>query len=217
MRSAVLFDLDGVLLDSMPYHVQAWQTVFSRYGVQIEPHEIYAREGTRTSEMARILVKQHELALSEEEILQLIREKSETYNRISKAEIMPGAVELLEELKRRQILTAIVTSTFRENLQKIMPPEMIRQFEAIVTGEDVTIGKPHPQPYLLAAAKLERAPEQCLAVENAALGVQSAHAAGMKCVGITSTQTPEQLREADWIFPDLFALTEKVNEVLLAD
>ncbi len=214
MKEAVLFDLDGVLLNSMPYHVEAWRRVFARRGVSLRPEEVYSREGTRTSELARQLLQDHGLELSEEEILRLIDEKSKTYNEISRAEIMPGAVELLEELKRRRILTAIVTSTFRENLERILPREFLRQFEAIVAGEDVSIGKPHPRPYLLAAERLEKLPQRCVAVENAALGVQSAHAAGMRCVGITSTQTPEQLREADWIFPDLWQLTEHVNLVL---
>ena len=215
MKEAVLFDLDGVLLDSMPYHCKAWQQVFARLGVDVQPEEIYSREGTRTAELARALVKNHGLELDEEAILHLIDEKSKVYNAISRAELMPGAVDLLEELKRRGLLTAIVTSTFRENLEKILPPEFLRQFEAIVTGEDVSIGKPHPRPYLLAAERLEKEPARCVAVENAPLGVKSAHAAGMPCVAITSTQSAEKLREADWIFADLREFLDNLNQVLL--
>ena len=215
MKEAVLFDLDGVLLDSMPYHCKAWQQVFARLGVDIQPEEIYSREGTRTAELARALVKDHGLELDEEAILHLIDEKSKVYNAISRAELMPGAVDLLEKLKRRGLLTAIVTSTFRENLEKILPPEFLRQFEAIVTGEDVSIGKPHPRPYLLAAERLEKEPARCVAVENAPLGVKSAHAAGMPCVAITSTQSADKLREADWIFADLREFLDNLNQVLL--
>ena len=213
MKKAVLFDLDGVLLDSMPYHVRAWQKVFDRYGIRVEPNEIYSREGSRTADMARHVAESHELNLSEPELTQLIQEKSKLYNELSRAEIMPGVVKLIEELKRRRILIAIVTSTFRENLLRVMPPEIVRQFNVIITGGDVHNGKPHPEPYLKAAGKLELSPDDCIVVENAELGIASGKAAGMFCIGVTSTQTKEQLKRADLILPDLIAVIDNLNQI----
>lgn len=217
MRKAVLFDLDGVLLDSMPYHVLAWQEVFGRYGAQIEPDEIYSREGSRTAEMARMVAENHGLDLSETERTQLIQEKSMLYNELSRAEIMAGVVELIEELKRRRIWIAIVTSTFRENLLRVMPADLVRQFDVIITGGDVQNGKPHPEPYLKAAEKLGLSPEDCVVVENAELGIASGKAAGMFCIGVTSTQTEEQLKQADLIVSDLIAIRNRLNEIFVTE
>lgn len=217
MRKAVLFDLDGVLLDSMPYHVLAWQEVFGRYGAQIEPDEIYSREGSRTAEMARMVAENHGLDLSETERTQLIQEKSMLYNELSRAEMMAGVVELIEELKRRRIWIAIVTGTFRENLLRVMPADLVRQFDVIITGGDVQNGKPHPEPYLKAAEKLGLSPEDCVVVENAELGIASGKAAGMFCIGVTSTQTEEQLKQADLIVSDLIAIRNRLNEIFVTE
>ncbi len=213
MKKAVLFDLDGVLLDSMPYHVLAWQKVFSRYGTRIEANEIYSREGCLSADMARLVAEDHELNLSEPELMQLIQEKSKLYNELSRAEIMPGVVELIEELKRRRILIAIVTGTFRENLLRVMPAELVRQFNVIITGGDVNNGKPHPEPYLKAAEKLGLLPDECVVVENAELGIASGKAAGMFCLGVMSTQTAEQLKQADLIVSDLIAIRNRLIEI----
>ena len=214
MKKAVLFDLDGVLIDSMPCHYQAWQKLFARYGVQIEPDEVYAREGSRSADMARLLLQDHPLDLTEAEIDKLVRQKSELYNQITRAEVFPGVVELIEELKRRQILLAIVTGTFLENMLKGVPLELYRQFNAVVTGGDVTQGKPQPEPYLKAAQKLALQAGECVVIENAELGVQSARAAGMYCVAVTTTQSREQLQQADRIVPDLFTVIDQINEIL---
>jgi len=215
MKKAVLFDLDGVLLDSMPYHVRAWQEVFGRYGAQIEPDEIYSREGSRTADMARMVAENHGLDLSETELTQLIQEKSMLYNELSRAEIIAGVVELIEELKRRRMWIAIVTSTFRENLLRVMPAGLVQQFDVIITGGDVHNGKPHPEPYLKAAEKLGLSPDDCVVVENAELGIASGKAAGMFCIGVTSTQTEEQLKQADLIVPDLVAIRNQLNEIFV--
>ena len=101
-----------------------------------------------------------------------------------------------------------------ENLLKVMPEHVIQQFDVIVTGDDVSKGKPHPEPYLKAAAKLGVNPSECIVVENAQIGVQSAKAAQMLCVGVTSTQTTQQLQKADKIVPDLNRILEQLESIL---
>lgn len=214
MIKAILFDLDGVLLDSMPYHVKAWQKVFSQFDIQLHPNEIYSREGTRTADLARNLAIDHELNLSEEELHILIQTKSKTYNEITKAGVMPGVDELAQELKRRKIKIAIVTSTFRENLLRVMPQELVNQFDEIITGDDVKNGKPHPEPYLKAAEKLEVTSDECIVVENAEIGIRAGKAAEMFCIGVTSTQTKEQLKQADKIVPDIHSILNQLGEIL---
>ncbi len=214
MKKAVLFDLDGVLIDSMPFHFQAWQKIFAPLGVELEPDEIYHREGSRTAEMIRLLLRDHPVDLTEAQIDELVRQKSALYNQITRAEIMPGVVELIEELKRRQILIAIVTGTFQENFLQVMSPELLRQFNAIVTGGDVAQGKPQPEPYIKAAQKLGLPAGDCVVIENAELGVQSARAAGMYCVALTTTQSRKQLQQADRIVSDLWVVIDQINEIL---
>jgi beta-phosphoglucomutase-like phosphatase (HAD superfamily) len=95
-----------------------------------------------------------------------------------------------------------------------MPGELFRKFDVVITGGDVSNGKPHPEPYLKAAQKLGVKPFDCVVVENAGIGVQSATAAEMFCVGLTSTQTKEQLRDADIVVPDIKTIIEKLDVIL---
>jgi len=214
LKKAVLFDLDGVLLESMPFHISAWQTVLSPFDISIKPDDIYSREGTRTVELARILLDHYGVSLPDSQINQIIKDKSETYNQISKATIMPGTEELLAELKTRQVVCAIVTSSFRENLYKMLPRHVLAHFTVLVTGGDVKQGKPHPEPYLRAARELKLSPSECVVIENAWLGVKSAQGAGMPCVAITSTQSPELLHEADMISADLSGILQNLDHIL---
>ncbi len=214
MKKAVLFDLDGVLLDSMPYHVQAWQLVLSPLNVTIEAEDIYLREGTRTSELARELLRQYQIELSEQAIEKIVSAKSQSYNQISQARLMPGAIELIDDLKYRQVSCAIVTGSYRENMERVVPEDFLNNFDTIIGGGDVTVGKPDPQPYLLAARRVNLQPAECVVIENAALGVRSALAAGMPCVAITSSQSAEQLREANLVLADLQQVMEKLEEIL---
>lgn len=215
MKKAVLFDLDGVLLGSMSYHVKAWQEVFSKFHIPLDPDEIYSREGTRTADLARNLAIDHKLNLSEEELQNLVQTKSKKYNEITKADIMPGVEDLVLELKQRQIKIAIVTSTFRENLLRVMPQELVAKFDTIITGSDVKNGKPHPEPFLKAAEKLGINPSECIVVENAEIGIRSGKAAEMFCIGVTSTQTREQLKQADKIVPDIVSILIQIDEILI--
>jgi beta-phosphoglucomutase len=214
MKKAVLFDLDGVLLDSMPYHVKAWQDIFKPYQVNIQPQDIYSREGTRSADLAKKLTLQYQLDLSEDELNELIKNKSKRYNEITKAGIMAGAEDLIKELKKRSVFKAIVTSTFRENLMRVMPQHIIQHFDVIITGGDVSNGKPHPEPYLKAAEKLGVYPSECVVIENARIGVESAKAAEMFCVGVTSTQTKDQLCNADLIVTNLNGILVQLDPIL---
>lgn len=214
MKKAVLFDLDGVLLDSMPFHIQAWQTVFSPFDISIKPDDIYSREGTKTIDLAGLLLSENGLDSGPTRREEIAKHKSEIYNTISKASLMPGTHDLLLKLAERQVAIAIVTSSFRENLQRIMPKEILQQFSVTVTGDDVQNGKPHPEPYIQGAERLKLGPSDCVVIENARLGIQSAHAAGMACAAITSTQSRNHLKEAELIVNDLRELAVHVDALL---
>jgi len=200
---AVIFDFDGVLIESMPQHVRSWQAIFRPFGVELEPLEIYEREGEKASLTTRLLVERHGLRLSEAEMDELVVQKRLHYRRQAPRGLRPLARRTVEEVRASGYRTAIVTGSVLPNLEWTLTPEELRLFDVIVTSEMVAMGKPHPEPYLLAAKRLELDPTHCLVVENAPLGIHSAKAAGMRVVAVTTTLPKESLAEADHIVSDL--------------
>ncbi len=214
MIEGFLFDFDGVLVNSMPFHIEAWQEEFSNYGVTINPVDVYLREGSRADAIGRALVEKAGLNLSDEELAALIRRKRAIYHRITRAGLMPGARELLLELKRRGLKIGMVTGSIWENIRAVLDEETIALFDAVVTGRDVTHGKPHPEPYQKGALALGLAPAECVVVENAPFGIESAKRAGAFCVAVTSTLEASHLSEADLIFSDLNEIRTNLDGIL---
>ncbi len=201
--AAVIFDMDGVLIESMQQHVRAWQEVFREYGVEIAPHEIFEREGEKARLTTQVLARRHGLDLGPEDMELLVSKKRELYMQHAPASLRPAARQTLEECRKLRLKTAIVTGSVLKNLRKAIPPEELSYFDVIVTSEEVVNSKPHPEPYLSAARQLDIAPEKCLVFENAPLGIRSAKAAGMTCIALTTTLPPEELSAADYIIGDL--------------
>jgi HAD superfamily hydrolase (TIGR01509 family) len=117
---------------------------------------------------------------------------------------VPGIVPLLHDLRGRGYRLALVTGSARSVVHESLAPTGVAQFfEVIVAGDEVASGKPDPEPYRSAAARLGLPPAQCLAVENAPLGIRSAKAAGMGCIALETTLPAEQLSLADQVFPNV--------------
>lgn len=203
---AVIFDFDGVLVDSMQHHVDAWQTVFREYGIELTPQEILEREGEKARLTTSSIARNHGIELNNDEVERLIRKKRKIYRANAKRRIRPLARVAVSECRRRGFKTAIVTGSVRDNLEWALAPEESALFDVIITADNVCHGKPHPEPYLSAAEKLGVSPQECLVIENAPLGIRSAKAAGMKCIAVTTTLSADHLCEADLILPDLDAL-----------
>ncbi len=214
MIEGFLFDFDGVLVNSMPFHIEAWQKEFSKYGAKINPVDVYLREGSRADAIGRALVEKAGLGFSDEELAALIRRKRAIYRELTRAGLMPGARELLLELKRRGLKIGLVTGSIWENIHAVLDNETIRLFDAVVTGQDVVHGKPHPEPYQKGAQALGLEPSQCVVVENAPFGIESAKKAGAFCVAVISTLEATYLSAADLIFPDLQAIRENLDVIL---
>jgi len=203
MIKAVLFDFDGVLVDSTPYHVESWKRVLQPYGLEIDPRDIYLREGSKAVEIANYLLAKGGILLSQEELERLIERKRKIYRRITRAKPQRGAEELIKRLKERGLKVGLVTGSIMKNVQRVLDSKLIRDFDVIITGEEVERAKPDPEPYLKAAQKLGLSPSECLVVENAPLGIEAAKRAGMTCIAITSTLNKEDLEGADEILEDL--------------
>jgi beta-phosphoglucomutase len=205
---AVIFDLDGVLIDSMRHHVQAWLEVFRSFGVEIEPREILLREGEKAGKTAALLARKHGLRWSQNDLEDAVKVKRGIYQVQAPKGLRPVAKAAVEACRRRGQKTAIVTGSVRMNLEAVLSPEELTLFDVIITAEDVKLGKPDPEPYRKAAKLLGVPPQRCLVIENAPMGIASAKAAGMFCVAIETTLPREELKKADLIITDLDKMVE---------
>jgi len=173
---AVLFDMDGVLFDSMPYHSEAWHTVMKSHGLTLSREEAYMHEG-RTGASTINIVFQRELGreATQEEIESIYQEKSVLFNSYPEAKRMPGAWELLQKVKKDGLIPMVVTGSGQLSLLERLEhnyPGMFRK-ELMVTAFDVKYGKPNPEPYLMALKKGGLKADEAIVVENAPLGVEA--------------------------------------------
>jgi beta-phosphoglucomutase len=201
---AVLFDFDGVIADTLTYHVQAWQQVFADYGVEILAEDVFLLEGQLAEEIGRQLAQQKGLSLDAIILKEMVQRKRAIYNQITQATVYPASRKLIEYLKANSIKIALVTGAIRQNIEPVTGKEFLTNFDAIITGNDVANTKPHPEPYLTAAQKLNVQPHECLVIENAPLGIRAAKLAEMFCVAVKTTIKDESyLKEADLIVADM--------------
>lgn len=186
---AVLFDMDGVLFDSMPYHSEAWHTVMKSHGLTLSREEAYMHEG-RTGASTINIVFQRELGreATQEEIESIYQEKSVLFNSYPEAKRMPGAWELLQKVKKDGLIPMVVTGSGQLSLLERLEhnyPGMFRK-ELMVTAFDVKYGKPNPEPYLMALKKGGLEADEAIVVENAPLGVEAGHNAGIFTIAVNT-------------------------------
>jgi beta-phosphoglucomutase family hydrolase len=204
---AVLWDLDGVIADTGPYHCRAWQDVFRERGVNFTEVDFMRHFGQRNDTIIRSTLGG---SIPPEELDVIANEKEANYRRRVARNIkpLPGALELIRSLKQNEIKMAIASSAPMENIRLIIRGLGIDDyFQAIVWGREVAEGKPSPQIFLLAARKLEAEPRSCVVVEDAVAGVAAAKRAGMKCVAVTNSHSRNSLKEADLVTTTLAAVS----------
>ena len=196
----ILFDFDGTLADTMSDHFSSWRFVLKAYGILLEERDYYPLEGLGLKEVAVRLIK--EKTLNSDEINQIVYRKKQYYitNYRGKVRFFDGVKEFISLLNKKNIPIAIVTAGHLDQLKKTVPGSFLNRFNAIVTGDQVSRNKPFPDPYLKGAELLGFNGGDCIAVENAPLGIKSARTAGCYCVGISSTVSAEELNDADEIY-----------------
>ncbi len=213
---AVLFDFDGVIANTMKYHVQAWNQVFKQYNIDIQPEDIFFQEGRGAAKIAPKLAQQKGLNLPSAELEALTAKKRKIYNDITKASVYPETEALVSRLKEMSVKIGLVTGSIIPNMIVVTGEEFLKNFEIIITGDSVNENKPHPEPYLAAAEKLDVKPEQCIVIENAPLGIQAAKAAGMFCIAVKTTiKNEELLKKADLIVEHISDIT--IEKILSSD
>jgi len=213
--AAVIWDMDGVLADTAHHHLLAWQETFARRNINFTEADFKRGFGIRNDAIIRNTLGEQTTGA---EIETIAREKETTFRRIIGRDVkpLPGALELVGALYERGVKMAIASSTTMENIRLIIGSLGIEKyFKAVITGHDVTEGKPSPRVFLLAAQRLGAEPKNCIVVEDAVAGVKAAKSAGMYCVAITNTHPGEKLNEADLIVDTLETVTVKDLEGLV--
>ena len=193
---AVLFDMDGVLFDSMPYHSEAWHTVMKSHGLTLSREEAYMHEGrTGASTINIVSTRQRHREATEEEIKKIYQTKSDIFNSLPKAERMPGALELLNQIKEDNLIPVVVTGSGQKSLLERLNRNFPNIFkgELMVTAFDVKYGKPNPEPYLMGLQKAGVKANEAIVVENAPLGVRAGVAAGIFTVAVNTGPLPDKV------------------------
>jgi beta-phosphoglucomutase family hydrolase len=202
MTKAVLWDLDGVLVDTAPFHLQAWQELFQSLGKGFAEADFRRTFGLRNDAILRDILGE----LTPAEIERLAQKKEELYRQKIEGKVtaIPGAMELLRRLQQRGKKSAIVSSTTRENVRMVVVSLGLEGvFETVVAEEDAPKGKPDPQGFLVAAEKLGVAANECAVIEDAPGGLEAAKRAGMRCIGVTTSRPREGLAAADLVVDSL--------------
>ncbi len=204
---AVIWDMDGVVADTAPYHFKAWQQVFRKRGIEFTETDFRRNFGRRNDAIIRDILGE---SLSQSELDAIVSEKEESFRYRVRHNIkpLPGAIELIKSLGEHGFSIALASSAPIENIQLVLEGLGIHNcFQAIVWGREVKEGKPSPQGFLLAAKKLGVAPGNCIVIEDAVAGVTAAKRAGMRCLAVTNTHPRMSLMEADLVVDTLEAVT----------
>jgi len=199
MIKAILFDMDGVIVDSLHYHYLAWDKMFRDRGGKVIEHTVLLHEGRNSREILPILMEETKVHIPENEWDDFIERKREYYRSIIELKYFPNVFETIQELKSRGLKTALVTASARKNMEKAIPEDKRQLFDVILTAENFRKAKPNPDPYLEAQKRLGVSVNECVVVENAPLGIEAAKNAGMICIAVETTLGREYLTQADFI------------------
>jgi beta-phosphoglucomutase-like phosphatase (HAD superfamily) len=217
--TAVLFDMDGVLFDSMPYHAKAWHKAMAEFGLDLSEEEAYMHEGRTGFSTIQIIAARKGLTATREMADEMYRVKSAYFSQFPDPAPMPGALPLIRKMQAEGIMLLLVTgsgtTTLLQQLNEFYPDVFVP--ERMVTGFDVKKGKPDPEPYLMGLAKgsavlgRELRADECLVVENAPLGVRAAVAAHIPTIAVNTGPLPDHVlldEGAKWLFPSMQALCD---------
>jgi beta-phosphoglucomutase len=195
MLKAVIFDMDGVIIDSHPAHREAWRVFLRNLGRTVSDAELdFVLDGRKRGEILCHFLG----ALSEDEIREYGEQKDKFFRQHSlEINLIPGVVELLSQLRNAAIATAVATSASENRTRRVLDQlQLARSFDIVVSGNDVVCGKPDPEIYRVTCQKLGTSPDCALAIEDAVSGIRAARAAGLMCIGLAGHQLPDVLRAA---------------------
>ena len=206
-RLGVIFDIDGVLLDSYKLHYECWRAVAEKDSIALSEKEFDSLFGRRGNEIVREIWGGE---LPAEQVVSIHREKQALYRDKLQRNFpkMDGAVQLIDGLVAEGFVLGIGSSAPRANVEiSLRGLDRTSSFKAVVSGDEVTHGKPDPQVFLLAAQRMEVEPSSCAVIEDAPAGIAAALAAGMTAIALASTAPPGILTTAHLVVTSLRQLT----------
>lgn len=214
-----LFDMDGVLFNSMPFHAISWCKAAKEFGLELSEPQVYMNEGrTGASTINELTMKTFGRAATEEEMEKIYARKSEIFNSCGVADPMKGAAQLLNSIKAKGLKIVLVTGSG----QKSLLDKLNRCFpgifspENMVTAFDVKYGKPNPEPYLIGLKKAGVQANEAVVVENAPLGVRAGVAAGIFTIAVNTGPLPDEVLSgegANVVFPSMQYFADHFAEV----
>lgn len=225
---AVLFDMDGVIYDSMHAHEKSWQQTMKEWNIKAEPNEFFIQEG-RPAQFTTNLLFQRNLKrdATEEEIKKIYERKSELFFKYDSGALISGIKETIKIVQANGLIPILVTGSGQTGLWERLNGDLPNVFtpETMITAFDVKIGKPHPEPYLMGLEKAGNLkPNQALVIENAPLGVESAHKADIFTIAVNTGPLPDNvlleagadllmdsIDDLNSVLPKLLEMTEAVK------
>lgn len=219
LPKAVLFDMDGVLYDSMPNHAVAWQQSMESFGIHMTAEDAYATEGARGVDTIRNMVLlQQGRTIDEAEAQRMYDEKTRCFHALPTAPVMPGVLRLMRMIHDDGLTIGVVTGSGQRPLINRLLDDF-GQFLTdghIVTAYDVKRGKPAPDPYLMGMKKVGSKPATTIVVENAPLGIRAGVASGAFTIAVNTGPLPNQQlldQGANLIFPDMHQLSDHWRQI----
>lgn len=219
--AAALVDMDGTLYDSMPLHAEAWHRMATEIGIPSTRDEFFLYEGRTGASTLNILFQRaYGRPATEDEIARLYHRKTELFSAMTPPDVMPGAQELMNFFRDAGMKRVLVTGSGQNSLISRLATDYPGIFlpDMMVTGHDVTHGKPHPEPFIKAMQKARVSPSGAIAIENAPLGVESADRAGVFTVAVMTGPIPREEFEragAAVIFPSMPEAAKAMPQLIL--
>ena len=202
---AVIFDMDGVLVNSEPFYVEVEQTNFRQLGLEISAEEHQTYQGTATDRMWELIKERHGIQHPVNELVKMTNSLvTPFFNSLEKMEPMPGVKNLIEKLKEKGILLALASSSYSDVIEIILQKTGLKNyFDVVISSQMAGTSKPEPDIFLLAAKKLGVAPEKCVVIEDSTNGIAAAKSAGMYCIAFAGPGSELQDQsQADLIIAD---------------
>lgn len=212
MLKAIIFDVDGVLIDSMRFQADAWVKTFKEIGINITREDIYELEGSNNKRLIKSIFEEAGKEPEPWHLEQLPEKKREVldFDRIKPYEGIPDCLKAL----KRHFKLALVSGSHTDTVNKVVNKYFSNCFDVIITGSDLERGKPDPDPYLKALEKLNLAKNECMIIENAPLGITAAKRAGIYCVAVTGMLEPEKIEHADLVLENHAALFKYLKNLI---
>ncbi len=214
MLKAVLFDLDGVLIDSVKLHCRSYIIAMEKFGLEPNINKIRELMGEKAEVIIAESSNKH---LTEDEIREIVKEKTVWYRKelLREKPVRPGAAELLRWCKEQGLRLGLATGTRRVNVEAFIELLGFNPFDAVITANDVKEAKPDPEVWEKTMNKLGVKPGDSIAIDDAVLGVEAAKKAGVRVIGFVGTFDAESLKKAgaDWTAKDF----EEVKKIIISN